>query len=139
MLPVYEKYIVKLTEGKTFNDFIATLPVMGYISSQTRVVSVIDITKDGQKTNVDFSEYELAVRSAFEKKDENVKVDYQKDFENLKKVNEGLLERLSALEANQGGNERKQLFIEARELGLTPMKNIATEALKEMIENKKSK
>ena len=104
MEPVYEQYPVKLNEGKTFNDFIANIPVMGYVSSRTKVLKVVE--KIGkEKREVDPSVFEAAVRAKFAKPVEESKIDYKAESEKQKKINDDLLKRLEALESKNSDDE----------------------------------
>ena len=164
MEPVYEQYPVKLIEGKSFNDFVDKIPVMGYVGSRTKVLKVVE--KIGkEKKEVDPSEFEAKVRAAFVKPEAEAKRDYKAEFEGQKKVNDDLLKRLEALEAKGNSEEitenplgeelhqepeklagdaanveptekeiRKQLFAQAKDQGKNPAKNISTDDLRKLVE-----
>ena len=133
---VYETHPVKLIEGKNFNDYIEKIPVMGYVSSKTKILGVIE-RKGKDITEVDPSEYEAKVRAAFIKPVDESNRDYKSEFEEQKKRNDELEKRLAALENKEPSDKelRVKLFSDARVKGLNPAKNITTADLKLMVEN----
>jgi hypothetical protein len=144
-----ERTTVKLEDGDNFNKFVKYIPLKGYKKDEQPYIEKVMENQDGKWVNIDpqpwidkLNEVLKVVPVSDEKIDFKLLSERQaNELKSTKATLAAMNERIHALEAKKEPTEkeiRQGLFAKATEFGLTPAKNIKTDDLRKLIEEKEN-
>jgi len=144
-----ERTTVKLEDGDNFNKFIKYIPLKGYKKDEQPYIEKVMENIDGKWVNIDPQKWIDQLNEVLKISPvPDEKIDFKllserqaNELKNTKAALSELNERLRALESKEPTEKeiRKELFVKAESLGLSPAKNIKTDDLRKLIEEKETK